>query len=133
MQSLAPLKVAKQIPPRPIVRSLRHMTRRSFGEFDVKCINDNPCSETGPRSLLSSSPHFVDSKLDVDMSDKSQLSSPPYQYDSDLVTTKEWVQNNITHDLFGRIKRYLISLFPILSWIYRYNLTWATGGIFSDA
>ena len=57
------------------------------------------------------------------------LPSPTeYRYEKELVTTKEWVHENITSDPTGRVKRYLISLFPIFSWIYRYNLTWAIGG-----
>lgn len=51
-----------------------------------------------------------------------------FQYEQKLVTEKEWIQKNITHDLPGATKRYLLGLFPILSWIYRYNLTWGIGG-----
>ena len=58
----------------------------------------------------------------------SSSSSAQYQYETHLVTTNEWLHENITNDFFGRVKRYLISLFPIFSWIYRYNLTWAIGG-----
>jgi len=56
------------------------------------------------------------------------LSPPDYRYEKSLVTTKEWVHENITSDPIGRVRRYLVSLFPIFSWIYRYNLTWAIGG-----
>jgi hypothetical protein len=67
-----------------------------------------------------------DSKLNSSV----EVSSPtPFIYETKLVTTNEWIHENITHDIWGRIKRYLISLFPIFSWIYRYNLTWALGGI----
>jgi solute carrier family 26 (sodium-independent sulfate anion transporter), member 11 len=58
----------------------------------------------------------------------SKASEQSYQYEPPLVTTKEWIHDNITGNFFGKIKRYLISLFPIFSWIYRYNLTWAIGG-----
>lgn len=76
--------------------------------------------------MASSHPYNVDVKSDADrLSEGSQQS---YQYEPHLVTTKEWIHENITSDFFGRIKRYLISLFPIFSWIYRYNLTWALGG-----
>jgi len=54
------------------------------------------------------------------------------RYEQKLVTEMEWIQNNVTGDIPGAIKRYLVSLFPILSWIYRYNLTWALGGNLSQ-
>jgi sodium-independent sulfate anion transporter 11 len=53
----------------------------------------------------------------------------PFIYETKLVTTNEWIHEHITNDITGRIKRYLISIFPIFSWIYRYNLTWLVGGI----
>lgn len=65
--------------------------------------------------------------------DRSVIDSPlPYSYEGRLVTAKDWVQQNITNDFLGRVKRYLISLFPIFSWIYRYNFTWFTGGTVPD-
>ena len=64
--------------------------------------------------------------------DWSSNNPPVYQYEKGLVTTKEWIKENITNDVPGRFNRYVISLLPIFSWIYRYNLTWATGGIGSD-
>jgi hypothetical protein len=73
-----------------------------------------------------------DLKLTEYTTDKSVTPTTPppgYNYEKPLVTTKEWLSENITNDIFGRVKRYFISLFPIFSWIYRYNLTWATGGI----
>ena len=54
---------------------------------------------------------------------------PPYQYEKDIVSTKEWITENFTNNLPGRAKGYIVSLFPIFSWIYRYNLTWAAGGV----
>jgi hypothetical protein len=71
------------------------------------------------------------SDRDVKLDANHSPDIPPtslYQYEPDLVTAKEWVQENLIKDVVGRIKKYLISLFPIFSWIYRYNLTWATGG-----
>jgi len=67
-----------------------------------------------------------DAKLDSSV----EVSGPqtPFIYETKLVTTNEWIRENITDDFFGKIKRYLISIFPIFSWIYRYNLTWAFGG-----
>jgi len=72
-----------------------------------------------------------DLKLAENRSDESvnEIHPPPYHYEKKLVTTREWISENITGDFLGRVKRYLISLFPIFSWIYRYNLTWALGGI----
>ena len=54
--------------------------------------------------------------------------NPLYRYEKELISTKEYVKENLTSDFSGRVKSYLISLFPIFSWIYRYNLVWATGG-----
>jgi len=65
--------------------------------------------------------------------DRSVIGNPPpYSYEGRLVTAKDWVQQNITNDFLGRVKRYLISLFPIFSWIYRYNFTWFVGGTVPD-
>ena len=63
----------------------------------------------------------------------SNKSTRSLEYEPRLITAKEWAQKNITNDFFGKVKRYLISLFPIFSWIYRYNLTWALGGIVSPS
>src|SRR5579871_5051399 len=75
-------------------------------------------------------PFGGDLKLEDHASDKpvSETPPPPYHYEKGLVTTREWISENITSDFLDRVKRYLISLFPIFSWIYRYNLTWALGG-----
>lgn len=51
-----------------------------------------------------------------------------FQYEQKLITEKEWIKKNVTNDIFGAIRRYLVGLFPIVSWIYRYNLAWALGG-----
>jgi hypothetical protein len=69
-----------------------------------------------------------DTKLAEDKSAPVSPPPPPYQYEKGTVTALEWVGENITNDFFERIKRYFISLFPIFSWIYRYNLAWASGG-----
>jgi hypothetical protein len=75
-------------------------------------------------------PFDGDLKLPVHTSDSVSPTPPPgYRYEKELVTSREWISENITSDFIGRIKRYFVSLFPIFSWIYRYNLTWATGGI----
>src|SRR5438552_11555218 len=62
----------------------------------------------------------------------SNTSQASYQYEPHLVTTREWIHENVTSDFLGRIRLYLISLFPIFSWIYRYNWTWAIGGPSSE-
>lgn len=77
-------------------------------------------------------PFGGDLKLTDHTSDTSVSPTPPppgYRYEKQLVTSREWISENFTSDFGGRIRRYLISLFPIFSWIYRYNWTWATGGI----
>jgi len=50
-----------------------------------------------------------------------------YAYEPPLVTADDWVAK-VFNDPLGKVKRYFIQLFPILSWIYRYNPTWALGG-----
>ena len=75
-----------------------------------------------------SSPFDAGLKCDGDNVSPSPVHN--LQYEKGLVTTKEWIEQNITKDLLGRMKRYVIGFFPIFSWIYRYNLTWAIGGIF---
>ena len=69
-------------------------------------------------------------KVAENTTDRRVSPSPPpaYSYEGRVVTAKDWIQDNITRDFLGRVRRYFISLFPIFSWIYRYNLTWATGG-----
>ncbi|KAI5788944.1 sulfate transporter family-domain-containing protein [Peziza echinospora] len=44
------------------------------------------------------------------------------------ISTKDWAHRTFT-DIPGQIIAYLVSLFPIATWIYRYNLTWLTGDI----
>ena len=76
-------------------------------------------------------PFGGDLKLADHVSDKptNETPPPPYHYEKGLVTSREWISENLTSDFLGRVKRYLVSLFPIFSWIYRYNLTWALGGM----
>jgi len=74
------------------------------------------------------------SKLDSkDVSDQvvapSERSADGLEYEVPLVTELDWIKTNITNDILGKLKRYFIGIFPILSWIYRYNFTWALGGI----
>jgi hypothetical protein len=78
---------------------------------------------------MSSPPFNADIKVPPVIDRDSPTPPPAYRYEKDLVTAPEWIRENITSDFWGRIRRYLISLFPIFSWIYRYNLKWATGGI----
>ena len=44
------------------------------------------------------------------------------------ISTKDWASRTFA-DIPGQIIAYLISLFPIATWIYRYNLTWFTGDV----
>ncbi len=71
---------------------------------------------------VSRDPKSPDHSSSWDHSHQSYAYAPP------LVAADEWIHENITNDPIGKIKRYFLGLFPILSWIYRYNLTWATGG-----
>ena len=64
----------------------------------------------------------------VEATTRSKLPTPSYQYEPQIITIQEWIHEKILKDLSGRLKQYFASLFPILSWIYRYNLTWAIGG-----
>jgi len=66
-----------------------------------------------------------DTKLDP----STEVGQTAFLYETKLVTTNEWIRENITDDFFGKTKRYFVGLFPIFSWIYRYNLTWAIGGM----
>ncbi|KAF8630072.1 hypothetical protein AX15_003129 [Amanita polypyramis BW_CC] len=45
-----------------------------------------------------------------------------------VVSTADWVKQHTGSPLQG-IRNYLLSLFPILSWITRYNFTWLTGDV----
>lgn len=44
------------------------------------------------------------------------------------ISTKDWAARTFL-DIPGQVIAYLISLFPIATWIYRYNLTWFTGDV----
>jgi len=68
-----------------------------------------------------------DAKIDPSL----EVGQTRFLYETKVVTTSEWIRENVTNDLFGKTKRYFIGLFPIFSWIYRYNLTWAIGGMLS--
>lgn len=50
------------------------------------------------------------------------------EYKEPTVSSKTWIHSHSEHPL-TRIKEYLLSLFPILQWIYRYNLTWLYGDL----
>ncbi|TFK42912.1 sulfate permease [Crucibulum laeve] len=45
-----------------------------------------------------------------------------------VVSSKDWIARGFV-DPRQRIKNYVLSLFPILSWITRYNLGWLTGDL----
>lgn len=55
------------------------------------------------------------------------------EYNQDIPNTFKFSKHHIygdnSHVLLKRIKNYLISLFPIAQWIYRYNLTWLYGDL----
>jgi len=74
---------------------------------------------------MASPPVNGDAKFRADSS--SEYSAQPYEYTPPLIAANEWIEK-IASDPVGKFKRYFIGIFPILSWIYRYNLTWAIGG-----
>jgi len=48
------------------------------------------------------------------------------------ISTKDWASRTFENTP-GQLKDYFFSLFPIATWIYRYNLTWMTGDVCSRA
>ncbi|KAF5358352.1 hypothetical protein D9756_001890 [Leucocoprinus leucothites] len=48
--------------------------------------------------------------------------------DVDVVSSKDWLSRFWTNP-FPAMMEYLLSLFPILTWIHRYNIGWLTGDI----
>lgn len=44
------------------------------------------------------------------------------------ISVRDWVSTTFT-DIPGQLLYYVKSLFPIATWIYRYNLTWFTGDV----
>lgn len=49
-------------------------------------------------------------------------------YEQKSPSLKDYLQQGTKHPLH-KVKDYLISLFPILQWIYRYNITWLYGDL----
>lgn len=65
--------------------------------------------------------------------DSSSYSSPPPltsfpEYNDRTISTRDWFKRVFT-DSWGQFISYGVSLFPIATWIYRYNLTWLTGDV----
>lgn len=54
----------------------------------------------------------------------AEVQIPVYNYKT--VTPKDFFKKHTDHPV-GRFKSYLISLFPIAQWIWRYNFTWLYG------
>jgi len=79
-----------------------------------------------------SSPLVNTSEGKIHNDNSSDHSGESYEYAPPLVAANEWIHKNITNDVVGKFKRYFAGLFPILSWIYRYNLTWAIGGSYPE-
>lgn len=44
------------------------------------------------------------------------------------ISVRDWVSTTFS-DIPGQLLYYVKSLFPIATWIYRYNLTWLTGDV----
>lgn len=50
------------------------------------------------------------------------------EYDERLIEAKDWAEEIFSHPA-AKLKNYAISLFPIATWIYRYNLQWLYGDL----
>ncbi|KAF8473541.1 putative sulfate permease [Kalaharituber pfeilii] len=50
------------------------------------------------------------------------------QFIDRTISVRDWAARTFA-DIPGQFTAYLVSLFPIATWIYRYNLTWLTGDI----
>ncbi|KAA8913056.1 hypothetical protein TRICI_003293 [Trichomonascus ciferrii] len=51
------------------------------------------------------------------------------EYDEPLPSTVTWTREKVYDNFLSRVKNYVISLFPIAQWIYRYNLIWLYGDL----
>ncbi|KAJ1811555.1 hypothetical protein LPJ56_004257, partial [Coemansia sp. RSA 2599] len=52
----------------------------------------------------------------------------PIYYVEPLASSREWIKQNVVPTKQQSVE-YAKSLFPILSWIYRYNWTWFLGDL----
>lgn len=46
------------------------------------------------------------------------------------ISVRDWTAATF-EDIPGQLKAYVVSLFPIATWIYRYNFTWFIGDVSS--
>lgn len=46
------------------------------------------------------------------------------------ISVRDWSSRTF-EDIPGQLKHYVVSLFPIATWIYRYNFTWFIGDVSS--
>lgn len=60
--------------------------------------------------------------------DSSDRLNKVLEYNEDVIGVRNFVNDN-TNNPLQRIADYFISLFPIITWIYRYNLTWLYGDL----
>jgi sodium-independent sulfate anion transporter 11 len=51
-----------------------------------------------------------------------------HEYREPSPTVQSWIKSKIRNPKQG-IKKYFLSYFPFLTWIYRYNLTWLWGDL----
>lgn len=66
-------------------------------------------------------------------SEKASNYSSPVQseyprFEDRTISVRDWAARTFD-DVPGQIVSYFKSLFPIATWIYRYNLTWLTGDV----
>lgn len=67
-----------------------------------------------------------DEFYEVDPNDKY---NKVLEFDEDVVGVRNWIAKAPTEKPVNTVLNYLISLFPIIRWIYRYNLTWLYGDL----
>ncbi|KAI5783648.1 sulfate permease [Geopyxis carbonaria] len=69
-----------------------------------------------------------DDKIASSTSEKQLHSSQGQQFEDRTISVKDWAAHTF-EDIPGQLWSYFVSLFPIATWIYRYNLTWMVGDI----
>lgn len=70
-------------------------------------------------------------KDEIIATEQSTASREAVQYDDfhdRTISTKDWFARTFD-DVPGQAVSYVKSLFPIATWIYRYNLTWLSGDV----
>lgn len=58
----------------------------------------------------------------------SRVSSDDDRFNDRTISVKDWAARTFD-DIPGQLRDYFLGLFPIATWIYRYNLTWFIGDV----